>query len=120
MSTIDDQRIWLERIMSSATIGFVVQQENGALLQCVDGDPKLRLALIEWQTQRIREMERSQRPAQPVTYPTREQPVLSEGSGGQAGDNQAFADACGELAWRTTNAGRNQSAVSSPPSFPGS
>lgn len=125
MSTVDDQRVWLERIMTSTIIGFVVRDENGTLMQCVENDPELRLALIEWQTQRIREMERSQRwdqraAATPVTYPTPEEAFTPDGSGGQAGDDYALGQALSELAWQTNNAGRDYSVASTPPSFPGS
>lgn len=96
MSTIDDQRVWLERIMASPIIGFVVQDGTSGLMQCIDGDPELRMALIEWQTQRIRELECSQR-----TVPASERDVLHVLTGDQIGDDAAFT----ELAWQTNNAG---------------
>lgn len=109
MSTIDDQRVWLERIMTSPIIGFVVQDGASGLMQCIDGDPELRMALIEWQTQRIRELERSQR-----TVPASERDVLHVLTGDQIGDEQAFAD----LAWQTNNAGIDQSYITPAPVQP--
>lgn len=124
VSPVDAARTWLERIMTSNIIGFVVRDETNGLMQCVDGDPDLRMALIEWQTQRIRELERSQRQAGPVTYPGREavpllvldrpiDPALAgfapDGAGGQAGDDDAFA----EMARQMANAGTDLSTSTS-------
>lgn len=92
MSPIDAQRVWLERIMASKVVGFSVLDENGTLVQCIDDDPDLRLALMEYQTQRIRELERSQRTSAPVTYPLAGEYLTVDGAGGQAADDAAFGD----------------------------
>ncbi|RIV20561.1 hypothetical protein DYU11_21185 [Fibrisoma montanum] len=71
-TTIDTERAWLERIETSKIVGICLLDEDGRLVQRLDDDPALRDALAEYQTQRIRELVRSERPGrstEPVTYP---------------------------------------------------
>jgi hypothetical protein len=117
VSPVDAARIWLERIMISKVVGFSVLDESGTLVQCIDDDPDLREALMEYQAQRVRQLERSQRTAQPAP----ERDVLHILTGDQIGDEPALADgdeqALTDLAWQINNAGADRSNT---PTFPGS
>lgn len=89
-STLTAERAWLERIQASKVIGFCVLDESRALVQCIDDDPDLRDALIEYKQQRIRELERGLglQPS-PVAYPVREDDMGSYAPDEQLSEQEA-------------------------------
>jgi hypothetical protein len=59
ITTLSTEQSYLEQILSSRVIGFCFLDADNKLVQVFSSDPDLKEALVEYQTQRVSELELS-------------------------------------------------------------